>query len=169
MFKFTGNDWCWRLDDGRVWSTEKAAFVSDDYTTAWLRRNGLGAIPPSPPDVEGNNSEAGLREALSFYGLSKGEFVTMQELQTTFTNAIQKRLDDFAKTRNYDDIKSAADYRGDPNPTFSAEGEYAFLARSATWTKGYEILNDVLSGQRLMPTWEEVEAALPSLVWPEAS
>ena len=39
-------------------------------------------------------------------------------------------------------------------------------ARDATWAKGYEILDDVLSGKRPMPTIEEVLAELPPLEWP---
>ena len=88
--------------------------------------------------------------------------------QAAFTAAIQARLDDFARTRNYDNALSCASYATSTNPKFAAEGQYIVAARYATWAKGYEILNAVLAGDRPMPTLEEVMAELPPLVWPEA-
>lgn len=90
-----------------------------------------------------------------------------EEQQAAFTNAIQQRLDDFARTRNYDNALSCASYATSTNSKFAAEGQYIVEARDATWAVGYQILDDVMSGKRPMPTWEEVEAELPALAWPE--
>jgi hypothetical protein len=79
---------------------------------------------------------------------------------------IQKRLDDFARTRGYDGILSAATFAASAVPKFAAEGQYAVAARDATWAKGYEILAAVEAGTRPMPTVAEVAAELPVLVWP---
>ena len=79
---------------------------------------------------------------------------------------IQKRLDDFARTRNYDGILSAATYATSTVPKFKAEGQYAVEARDATWAKCYEILAAVEGGTRPMPTLEELIAELPVLTWP---
>ncbi|GKG92470.1 hypothetical protein CE91St38_04780 [Desulfovibrionaceae bacterium] len=76
-------------------------------------------------------------------------------------------MDQFAQTRNYDGIMSAATYATSTVPKFHAEGQYAVEARDLTWAKGYAILDDVLSGVRPMPTIEEVIAELPPLAWPE--
>lgn len=84
-----------------------------------------------------------------------------------FTDSFQGYLDGFARTRNYDGIMSAATYATSTVPKFRAEGQYAVEARDVTWAKGYEILDAVLSGQRPMPTIEEVIAELPLLAWPE--
>lgn len=92
---------------------------------------------------------------------------TQEELQRQFTDSIQAHLDGFARTRNYDNIMSAATYATSTVPKFAAEGQYAVEARDATWAKGYEILDAVISGQRPMPTIEEVIAELPALAWPE--
>ena len=95
---------------------------------------------------------------------------TPEEQQATllseFTAAIQDRLDAFARTRNYDGIFTAATYATDPMPKFATEGRYAVEARSATWAKGYEIMDAVTTGKRPMPTWEALEAELPKLKWP---
>jgi hypothetical protein len=81
---------------------------------------------------------------------------------------VQKRLDEFAQTRNYDGILSLATYATDPNPKFSAEGQYGVEARSATWAKLYEILAEVGAGTRPVPSgYTEIEPELPELEWPE--
>jgi hypothetical protein len=89
------------------------------------------------------------------------------QIQAEIVTATQQRLDDFAKTRNYDGILSACTYAADPSPKFSAEGQYCIDARGATWTKLYEILAEVEAETRPMPTgYAEIESELPQLVWP---
>jgi hypothetical protein len=79
----------------------------------------------------------------------------------------QRRLDDFAKTRNYDGILSLCSYATDPNPRFAAEGQYGVEARSDTWGSLYSIMSAVEAGTRPMPSSvAEVEAELPVLTWP---
>lgn len=48
--------------------------------------------------------------------------------------------------RNYANIMSAATYATGTVPKFKAGGQYAVEARDATWVKGYEIPDAVLSG-----------------------
>lgn len=91
---------------------------------------------------------------------------TVAEVIATYTAAIQKRLDDFARTRNYDGILSAATYATSTVPKFATEGQYAVEARDTTWAKGYEILAAVEAGQRAAPTPDELAAELPALAWP---
>ena len=93
---------------------------------------------------------------------------TPEEQLAAFTAAIQAHLDDFAKTRNYDGIMSAATYATSAVPKFRLEGQYAVAARDAVWAKGYELMDAVLAGTRPMPDLEEVLAELPALKWPEA-
>lgn len=92
---------------------------------------------------------------------------TVAEIIATYTTAIQKRLDDFARTRNYDGILSAATYATSVVAKFKAEGQYAVEARDATWAKGYEILAAVEAGTRPLPTLEGLAAELPVLAWPK--
>ena len=92
---------------------------------------------------------------------------TAEEQLAAFTAAIQAHLDDFARTRNYDGILSAATYATSTVGKFRAEGQYAVEARDATWSKGYAIMGDVLAGARPMPSLAEVLAELPPLAWPE--
>lgn len=92
---------------------------------------------------------------------------TVAEIIASYTAAIQKRLDDFARTRNYDGILSAATYATSAVAKFKAEGQYAVEARDATWAKGYDILAAVEAGARAAPTLDELAAELPALVWPQ--
>lgn len=92
---------------------------------------------------------------------------TPDEQLAMFTYAIQAHLDNFARTRNYDGILSAATYATSTVPKFRAEGQCAVEARDTTWAKGYEIMGAVMAGQRAMPTLEDVVAELPALEWPE--
>lgn len=85
----------------------------------------------------------------------------------SITTRTQKRLDDFARTRYYDDIKSLSDYAGDADPVFDAEGTYGKSVRSQTWRALLNIMAAVRAGTRTMPTcYEDIEAELPVLQWP---
>lgn len=91
-----------------------------------------------------------------------------QMLRDEIVSAVQARLDAFAHTRNYDNILSTATYAASSVPKFASEGQYAVAARDATWAKLYEILGEVESGARPMPTgFADIEPELPELVWPE--
>lgn len=90
-----------------------------------------------------------------------------QALQDSIVQQTQDRLDNFARERGYDDIKSASDYAGCSVPKFNAEGTYCRDARAETWDKLYDILGEVQAGTRPMPTsFADIEPELPPLVWP---
>lgn len=84
------------------------------------------------------------------------------------TRSVQKRLDDFAKTRNYDGILSAATYAASTVPKFASEGQYAVNLRDSSWASLYSMMADVQAGTRAMPaSYAEVESVLPPLEWPQ--
>jgi hypothetical protein len=87
----------------------------------------------------------------------------MQEI----TDAAQRRLDDWAKTRNYDGILSLCTYATSSVPKFAAEGQRGVDNRDQTWAALYEIMADVESGLRPIPSgYQDIEADLPELNWP---
>ncbi|MCZ4501027.1 MAG: hypothetical protein JWQ74_3582 [Marmoricola sp.] len=91
---------------------------------------------------------------------------SIDELQNEIVMGAQRRLDDFARSRNYDSIMSACTYATDPNPTFSAEGQKAVNLRSATWAALYQMLREVQTGARSMPSgFAAIESLLPPLEW----
>lgn len=91
---------------------------------------------------------------------------TTEQIIAGFTVAIQQRLDNFAMTRGYDNILSAATYATSTVAKFATEGQYAVDARDATWAKCYDILADIDSGIREVPTLDELLSELPALAWP---
>ena len=89
------------------------------------------------------------------------------DVQSMVVQATQARLDDFARTRNYDGILSACTYATSSVPKFAAEGQYAVNARDMTWATLYTIMGEVQAGTRPMPTgFADIEADLPVLAWP---
>lgn len=94
---------------------------------------------------------------------------TAEQIIAQYTGAVQQHLDTFARTRNYDNILSAATYATSQVPKFKAEGQYAVEARDATWSAAYAILAEVQAGDRPIPgSISEIESDLPVLAWPEA-
>jgi hypothetical protein len=92
---------------------------------------------------------------------------TPEEVQADIVAATQARLDAFARTRSYDDIKSASTYAGCSVPKFNTEGSYCQDRRAETWAKLYEMLDEVNAGTRPMPSsFADVEPELPALAWP---
>lgn len=93
-----------------------------------------------------------------------------KRLMDSIVQETQKRLDDFAKTRNYDGILSLCTYATSTVPKFQTEGQYGVTARDATWDKLYQIMAEVGAGTRPMPTgYADIEAELPTLQWPEVN
>lgn len=85
----------------------------------------------------------------------------------TIVDQTQKRLDDFARTRNYDDIRSACTYATSKVDKFRIEAQYCVDVRDDTWLKLYQILAEVESGIRNPPlSFGEIEQELPALNWP---
>lgn len=80
--------------------------------------------------------------------------------------AVQLRLDTFARTRNYDGILSASTYAASTVPKFASEGQYCVGVRDTTWNACYAILADVQAETRPMPTLAQIMSELPVLEWP---
>ncbi len=103
-----------------------------------------------------------------------GEFIkpapppkSPEQIQAEILEATQKRLDDFAATRYYNSILSAATYATSSVPQFKSDGQYCVNARDMTWGKLYEMLGEVQAGKRPMPaSFADIESELPKLEWP---
>lgn len=121
------------------------------------------------PYIEDNRVFTVDVEPLSEKELAANLAAKNQQIKKSIVDQTQARLDDFAKTRNYDGILSLATYATSTNPKFQAEGQYGVEARDTTWAKLYEILAEVEAGTRPMPEgYTDVEPELPVLEWPIA-
>lgn len=88
-----------------------------------------------------------------------------------FRSAIQTWMDGEAVKLGYDSVLSACSYINTGNPKFDAEGEGFRQWRSAVWERGYQLIDEVIAGQREVPDDPaDVIALLPELFiqYPEA-
>jgi hypothetical protein len=142
--------------------------VGTGTNTAFYASIGMELMDVEQSDIDGQWYRAG-------YAPMKSEEQKQKEAieaaYNSFDSAVEARLDAFAATRRYSSINSACSYSTSTDPTFRAEGEYCVQARDATYRKCYDLLAEympaVLAGERPIPTWEEIEAQLPPLVWPD--
>ena len=110
------------------------------------------------------------REILPMTELQKEQYIIerVESEKQKYIDLTQKYLDDFARTRGYDSILSACTYAASSVEKFRTEGLYCVNLRDATWTKLYDILQEVLAGTRPLPThFEDVLKDLPKLEWPD--
>lgn len=106
---------------------------------------------------------------------------TQEQVVAAFTAAIQKRLDDFALTRRYDNVSSLSKYSNltdaeitslpvEDRPAatrYRTECRYLLLKTAQTWAVGERILAQVQTNVRPMPaSIADIQAELPALVWP---
>jgi len=131
----------------------------------------LGEIPfgASPNDIELHGRELFAKALAGDFG-TVAEYVppikTPEQIKKELTDAVQQHLDNTAKTRGYDGILSLASYATSTNPTFSAEGQAGVVWRDAVWAYCYQVLADVQTNNRPVPTAEALIAELPTIAWP---
>uniref|UniRef100_A0A6C0JV23 Uncharacterized protein n=1 Tax=viral metagenome TaxID=1070528 RepID=A0A6C0JV23_9ZZZZ len=115
-----------------------------------------------------NTTKKQWEQSYSIVNLSVAESNTIISIIITeISIEVQKRLDDFARTRYYDNILSLCTYANSSNPKFQVEGTYGLQVRDSTWNIIYQIFEDVKNNIREMPlTYEEIESELPILTWP---
>ena len=90
----------------------------------------------------------------------------IESLKTILQTAVQKRLDDFAQTRGYDNILSCCSYATSTIQKFQEEAQYCVQARDSHWSMCYTILQEFEAGTRVMPTVPELLGLMPALQWP---
>lgn len=142
----------------RVYGTQQPVF--DELT------HSLRELPPV--ETDGRWMQQWEVLPLPAEKVAANQAAAAQALQQSIVDATQRRLDEFARTRNYDGILSACTYATSTIPKFTAEGQYAVQARDATWAALYQFLADVQADKQPVPTgFEDVEPLLPELEWPQ--
>jgi hypothetical protein len=85
----------------------------------------------------------------------------LDTMQARYLQLVQNHLDAGAQAQGYDNIVSACSYAGAPNP-FQDEGISFIAWRGAVWAYCYDVLAQVRTGSRPLPTAEELLAELPT-------
>ena len=90
----------------------------------------------------------------------------VKKQKESFLQTAQKKLDDFAKERGYDDIKSAVGYASSNILSFHTEAEICIRKRDEMWTALYAVLDKVEKKEIPIPAeFSEIEGYLPVLEW----
>ena len=95
----------------------------------------------------------------------QGEQEQAKQLTKQFTESVQKWMDSKAQERGYDNIISACTYADSTDAKFAAEGKAAKEWRDKVWRHCYDVVAQVVSGSRDIPTTSELLAELPKLEW----
>ena len=132
------------------------------YTNVIRIVDGL-SIPADPANTDYAAYQAWLAEGNT---PEPADAKTKEQIIEEYQTAVQKRLDDFAQTRNYSGILSACTYATSAVARFKTEGQYCVNVRDTTWSKCYEILDAANNNSRPMPTLEQLMSELPILSWP---
>ena len=113
--------------------------------------------------------------------VTEWELKRLQSVKRSIIDQVQKRLNDFAATKNYYSIDSIAKYTGITDQDIldmpesirasatSMRDECRYLAKqvASTWASCYKILSDVDSGVREVPSgFSDIVGDLPELEWP---
>lgn len=79
---------------------------------------------------------------------------------------VTKKLNEFARTKRYEDIVSLTSFANSTNITYKQEAERGIYLRDTTWDNFYLYLAEVQSGTTTVPkSLAEIEARIPDLTW----
>jgi hypothetical protein len=91
--------------------------------------------------------------------------LTVEQRIAVLVAAVQKKMDETAKTRNYDGILSLCSYASSTNTKFATEALAGMSWRDACWDYCYTLLASVQAGTAQEPSVQELLAGLPTISW----
>jgi hypothetical protein len=89
----------------------------------------------------------------------------LAKVSKEFTDVIQNYMDTVVRARGYDGILSLCTYATSTNERFAREGQAGVNFRDACWTLGHQLEDEVLAGERGIPTEQELLDLLPVIEW----
>jgi hypothetical protein len=93
----------------------------------------------------------------------------LESFSDAYIGSLQQVMDSTARSRGYDDIKSAITYLQSSIPKFAAEANAMCGWRDAVWMYGLEEMRLVQAGAKPLPAMEQFLSAMPQVEWPDAS
>ena len=169
------SDRCYRLNDGKVWSTRLVGWADAEFVEEWMARHNMTEVPlcgqdpdwqydPAQPDRLPPHNEAGLRYFLSLHSQPVGELGTEEERFASLRRLRDEvlSLTDFTVLPDIpmseDDLAQIKAYRAALRSLPNQEG--------APWDGGYSqtpwpVLDDAVTMSERDPVVQEVVAELP--------
>lgn len=92
------------------------------------------------------------------------------EMYTAFLEIVrievQNRMDAFAKTRGYDDMKSLCNYGTSTDPIYQAEAARGIYLRDTIWRELFTYFEGIVNATEAIPSeWADIEAHYVPLTW----
>jgi hypothetical protein len=132
-----------------------------NYSETWV-------IAPKFSEYTDENGTVITVEQQQTNAIAQDKIEKLVVLKASVVASVQKRLDEFAQTRNYDSILSACTYSTSNVVKFKTEGQFAVDARDSSWAILYQILADIQDGKRpMISSFADIELEFPTLTWPE--
>lgn len=138
----------------------------DSGIVEYILRTDDNAVIPTDPDNADYQTYLKWAENGNIAPELKSEPFTLEEIAALLLRYVDQYLDNTAKTRNYDSAMSVCTYGDTGNEKFDAEGIAFKKWRSQVWERCYGLQEEVISGQRPVPTEAELIALLPVMGWP---
>jgi len=91
---------------------------------------------------------------------------TLDEIATSYIEAIQAHLDRAAQTRGYDNMLSLTSYALSEVPRFKSEAAAGIAWRDQVWAFGFTYLEEAKQGLKPILPVLDLLALLPSMEWP---
>jgi hypothetical protein len=142
-------DWYWlRRDKLHAYSSKygKEVSTSDQVYLDFISNNNIPTSFPLDDDYK-SESKKYMLEVLKRYKLDH-------------ESLIQKRLDDFAKQKNYDNMSVLISYSNSNNEVFKREAFIGITARDTTWETYFNIIDN-----NPEIYYSDLEELLPLLSW----
>jgi hypothetical protein len=80
--------------------------------------------------------------------------------------ALSNRMDEFARTRGYDNMLAACTYVSSTNPTFASEGARCVAIRDEQWGHLFSVFEKIDAGEIQMPeNFNAFMDSFPSMTW----
>jgi len=104
----------------------------------------------------------------SIVPLEQSEMVqNLANMKILFVSIVDQFLDSTVQAKDYKNILHACSYVESTVQQYKNEALTVISWRDSVWQKAYQIQNEILAGQRPVPTEQEFVAELPQMEWPE--
>lgn len=123
--------------------------LADDGDGSYIAEWNLSSVKPTIQELKSIESEA-----------------IKSSIKRHLEIVVDRHLNEQAAERGYDSIHTCRINAGSGHQKYDAEGQACQNLYNITWDKCWEILADVNSGVRPVPTENELISELPSIVWP---